>query len=1349
MNLNDLPDPLRPWIGWVLHEQPELACPVRYSDDSRSCVWPGELHLDASSAGAAFRQALTVYSESEVRLPGDGKYWPTNVRLGKSPLPVVERDGKPHVVLQPGSHRISGEFRWSELPTALGIPAGTGIVRYTVEGRPIRLPQIRSGSLWLGKGASATRDKTAEDQLTMAVYRLVQDGHPGQIVTQLAVDVSGGQREMVLGTPVLDGFVPIKIESQLPARIESDGSLRVQLRPGRWVFRIHARATTDFTQLAMRSAGQPAAWPKSEVWVYRASPRDRLTEIDGVRQIDPRQVRLPDGWGNLPTYRLEPDSAFNIQVIRRGDPQPEPDRLSLARDLWLDFDGAGFTVRDQLSGRITTGWRLSAEEPFQLGRVVVDGKPQLITKLAEDARYGVEVRRGALNLFAESRYEGNAIAMPAVGWGRDFQQVTTQLHLPPGYRLLAVSGVDNVPASWLQSWTLYDIFLVLIIGLAAGKLWGWGWSPIALLTVGLTWHEFDAPRMIWLYLMAVVALLRVMPSPSRLLSTLKLAHWLGLVVLLAIALPFMVQQAREGVYPQLDQHRGSAFSSAPTVSEYASPARQKEAMPRDQSTGLGSDIANAASEATLRSSKRPLQSPERRTLDEIDPSATVQTGPGLPNWRWRTATLQWNGPVAADQHIGVYLIGPWLHLVLNFMTILLLSVLAWRVLDLKRRNGKWRIGYLLVVVLAGFSGNGGASTIPSPDMLEELAQRLAEPATHPPRAAISKMSMVYSADKLRIEFTADALQETAIPLPIDTKLVMPVRVRIDGANVSDRLQRTQQNALWVLLPAGRHRLEVQAYLPPVDQLQLPLPLRPRKVVATGKAWTIDGIDAEGRPATQLSMVRIRGADGARLGELAPSVLPAFVRVERTLRLGIRWEVLTRVVRASPLGTPVALKVPVLPGAAVVTEEVAVENGQVLVNLRADQRELRWLSRLSPVDVLTLEAPAHANWLETWRADIAPLWHASIEGIPPIHHQDNGNKWLPTWHPWPGEQVSFAIQRPQSVAGNTATIDQSQLTVRPGKRASDSTLSFRLLASQGGRRDILLPEGAQLQSVKVNGKTQPIRQEGLEVSLPVVPGTQSFELSWRQMQGVAANWRTPAISLGDASVNARLSVHAPRDRWTLWVSGPRLGPAVLFWSLLTVLLLVSFVLARISGGKLPVGFATWLFLGVGLTQVSVFALIVVAAWFFTVHYRSTLAPENKQEKLSFNLLQSLIVVLSIATAMVLLGAVETGLLGQPAMQIQGNNSSAYHLHWYQDRVTDQYPQAMVLSAPLWVYRALMMAWALWLAFSLLSWVKWGWRAFSAGGLWHSVGLKRTKPKPSSGTGATKPVVPKTPGNPPEP
>jgi hypothetical protein len=43
-------------------------------------------------------------------------------------------------------------------------------------------------------------------------------------------------------------------------------------------------------------------------------------------------------------------------------------------------------------------------------------------------------------------------------------------------------------------------------------------------------------------------------------------------------------------------------------------------------------------------------------------------------------------------------------------------------------------------------------------------------------------------------------------------------------------------------------------------------------------------------------------------------------------------------------------------------------------------------------------------------------------------------------------------------------------------------------------------------------------------------------------------------------------------------------------------------------------------------------------------------------------------------------------------------------------------------PLLVYRLLMLAWALWLAVSLLNWLKWGWGCFSNNGLWNKAAVK---------------------------
>jgi hypothetical protein len=41
---------------------------------------------------------------------------------------------------------------------------------------------------------------------------------------------------------------------------------------------------------------------------------------------------------------------------------------------------------------------------------------------------------------------------------------------------------------------------------------------------------------------------------------------------------------------------------------------------------------------------------------------------------------------------------------------------------------------------------------------------------------------------------------------------------------------------------------------------------------------------------------------------------------------------------------------------------------------------------------------------------------------------------------------------------------------------------------------------------------------------------------------------------------------------------------------------------------------------------------------------------------------------------------------------------------------------MVSAPILVYRAAMLAWALWIALALLRWLRWGWTSMTHGGLW---------------------------------
>ena len=194
-------------------------------------------------------------------------------------------------------------------------------------------------------------------------------------------------------------------------------------------------------------------------------------------------------------------------------------------------------------------------------------------------------------------------------------------------------------------------------------------------------------------------------------------------------------------------------------------------------------------------------------------------------------------------------------------------------------------------------------------------------------------------------------------------------------------------------------------------------------------------------------------------------------------------------------------------------------------------------------------------------------------------------------------------------------------------------------------------------------------------------------------------------------------------------GPRWGPAILFWSYLVVIVLAAVGLGRAR--LTPLKTWQWVLLGMGLTQVPAPLALIIVGWLLALKLREQHAMPGHW--LGFNALQVGLAVLTLVALISLFQAVKAGLIGNPEMQIVGNNSSAAILNWTQDRVAETLPRPWVFTLPIWSYRALMLAWSLWLAFALLGWLKWGWHCFSREGLWKKAPrrIKRAK-TPKSGT-----------------
>lgn len=1361
---SDVPEPLKPWIPWALHGEAARFCPPRHDDaNQRLCHWPSQLELALDARGGRFELRAQTFAPGWLALPGDGPRWPQDVSVDTRRAPVLDRNGTPSLWLEPGTHRIQGRFDWTALPESLRVPPDSGLVALSLDGRAQAHPQRDAQhQLWLGKRAS-TADAQA-DRLSLRVFRRVDDDIPLRLTTQIELDVGGAVREAVIGPALLAGLVPLSLSGGLPARLDDDGRLRVQLRPGRWQLSLLARSTAPVAQLAARAADAP--WPTQEIWSLQAHPELRVIEPSGPPAADPRQVGVPEGWQNLPAFLLEAGATLALNETQRGSPDLTPDTLHLNRQLWLDFDGRGYTVQDQLGGRLARTWRLDAQAPIALGRVQVDGEPQLIT--THEGGSGVEVRHGVLNLVADSRIEDGARRLPASGWNTDLQEIHTTLHLPPAWRLIAAPGVDNVPDTWLARWTLLDLFLVLIAAIAALRLFGRGAAALTLLTLALTWHEPGAPRWAWLNLIAAIALLRALPATfdgsGRLRRLLWGYQWIAAGVLALVALPFAVQQARLALYPQLEMQnvygghtdapgRAAMAPSAPPMMEDAAVMAEIEAGSAAESDGPRAQRLRPLAKAMVSSAVDSVANVSQRAIQKLDPNVLTQTGPGLPGWSWRQTELRWSGPVTAQQDFRLWLMPPLLTRALGWLSIALIALLALRWLSLTPRLPQPpRAGApasllasglaLLTLGLPAHDARAQALAPPTPELLEQLRDKLsAPPDCLPDCASWSRLELsVAGGERLLLRLTAEAQIDTALPLPVppladgQSRVWQAQTVQLDEADAD--LLRDARGALWLRVPAGRHAVLVSGELTGFSQLQLPVGPAPKQVKVQAEGWQVSGVDAEGRVGAAIDLVRERKAksesesEHASVGDgSAQQALPPLLRLTRTVQLALVWGVESSLTRVGSAQGAYLASVPALPGEVVTGEAVRVVDGRLQASFAPGQREVRWTSRLDTTPQLALQASEASDLIETWRFDVSPLWHIGFEGLPAVSHQE-GDWRLVTFRPWPGERVTAHVARPPALQGQVMTLDLAELSAQPAKRATDYALALRVRASQGGQHALPLPQDLTLQGLEIDGLAQPARVEGGRVILPLRPGEQTFNLKLRADQGLGLLTRTPVIEPGLPGVNARIHVQLPPDRWTLLVGGPALGPAVLFWGVLAVLIAVALALGRL--GLTPLKGLQWALLMVGLSQVPIAGAALVAGWLFALALRPRLPSHWAAWR--FNLAQVVLAIWTVAALGTLFGAVAQGLLGAPDMQIAGNFSHAQDLHWYQDRYAQQLPTAWVLSVSIWFYRGLMLLWALWLANSLLNWLRWGWMQYSAGGLWkkNPAMVASTSTAPTPGT-----------------
>jgi hypothetical protein len=1328
---SQIPPALESWQNWVLHGEEFLECPMRVgapfdSRDGHVCAWPGTFRLNVAAGGARFEQQWQVYADSWLPLPGGGDHWPSDVRIGDRPAVVLDRDGIPSIRVEAGSHRVVGKLVWTTRPDALAVPRSVALVELTLDGRPVELPDrhLVDGAPLIRLGERS--ESTERAHLDLRVSRLLEDGVPARLETRLELRVAGAAREIELERVVPDGFVVYGIDSDLPVRLEGNARLRLQVRRGLWPIVLRARANGVVDAIALPAQRVP--WPQTETLSFQPNDALRVVTLEGATPVDPARAGVPAEWHGLTAFVLEPGAQIELMERSRGLAGDAGTTLSLERDLWLDFAHDRWLARDRLRGQLSGRWRLEMAPPFELASVASRGQQLLVTRSEADAGGGgVEVRGSEVDLDALATLAVHGDELPVTGWQHELEGAAVTLHLPPGHRLIAALGVDESYGDWVSRWSLLDIFVTLLVTVAAFRLLGTVGALVALPALALGYHETAAPTWLWVNLILAVALVRALPD-GRLRRWAVIWRSLSFVVAMIALLPFAFLQLRLALYPQLATGDGGV-QDAPARELLAPAAPPAADVPQD-----------ATEEIMVTASRRKDlvegQTGPDRTHDLVYPPGVVtQTGPPRPAWTYVDYGLRYGGPVSVEQTMRLLIAPPWALSALRILSVafalLLLLLLAAppRAWPPRGSPAARPRSTLMILAASAFAlvslsmAPRARAELPSPALLAELKARLSEaPPCAPACVSLATARLDASDDELAVTLDLQAAARSAFPLPVPGQ--NGYWSSAAGGSQSVPIVASDDGQSWALVEPGIQRVRVTVSIGSRSEIKVRFPQAPKSIVIAAPGWVAAGATNGRLLSDTLTLSRIaKGADReASAGRSDAAALAAFVRVERNIELDLDWRMRTRVLRVASGEGGLSVEVPLLSNESVTRADagIAISGRRASVSLSAGESATGWDSALEAVPRLELEAPRGADWAETWRIAASPALHVEFSGTPEIASDGLRGR---TFAPRPGERLIIEVHRPEALDGAALVLDRVAVEHRFGERSVASAIHYAYRSTQGGRELITLPDGATLEALEVDGRTVALRQESNQLALPVQPGEHQVVLRVATAADLATKLATPRFDLGAPAGNLDTRVELPANRWILAAWGSGVGPAILYWSELLAFVIVAVLLGRHP--RSPLRMHEWLLLGLGLSTFSWGVLLLFAIWLFAIEWRSQ---TRVAARLPFNALQIALAVLSVAALSALLGAIPNGLLGTPDMRIDGAGSYATSLAWFDDLSSGELPPKSVVAVSIWWYKAAMLAWALWLSFALVRWMPWAWRAFATGGYWQRGSRRRANVTP---------------------
>ena len=1348
-----IPESLKDWKNWVEQAHPEWNCAKH--DSSFTCSWPGKLNFKLSDTGARFNIKLSMLAEGELPLPGKIELRPSDIEVKDTSgnlisANILSKDSLAFLKLKKGDYEISGSFTWDQIPKNLPIPSSYGVLQVIKNEQEIQFNRTSDGA-WL-KGSD---DVKTEKSLFLSVFRKITDGSPLTIETLIKVRATGAAHTINLGKILPTNSTPVETQTSLSHQLTPEGNLTIQIKPGNYDVFISSVLQQPVKEITLPKPSFEH-WPEYEVWSMYDDKNYRSVEFLGGKAVTASNTELPGDWTTGATYYVNAGEQVELKELSRGITREEQNNLSLSRQMWLDLDGEAFTVSDNISAQINTGFRINAIKGLELGRVQINNQDQQITKDPVDNNLGVEIRERNISLNAVSRLK-NESSLPAIGWNSSISSFNGTLSLGPSWKLLHISGAQSVTGSWLSSWTLMDLFVGILMVVASYRLYGKVFAALVLGALLLNKGEHLEPRLMLIHLVIAVLIYKLTREASdywkNVSSIYLFATFAAWIVMVAT---FSKLQLTQLLYPQLQagtRYRTILqellffiegwFLSWPSLGLILllvvllfkwirKSATQFQIFWRIILSGIliftcipavFGILAMFAGPKTFGSGSQYMRDQAIRTKNISAPASTfqyndyrsdvvmeeavstkakfdtptgklLQTGPALPNWSWRSFYFTLDGPISPEREITFYLVKPSIERIFSLIRLSLLIILS--VMFWKNMGYKIPKIQHLVILFLLFNPSNARADYPSDKLLSELSTRLeSKLCQNKDCATIEKLELAINDDRanIKISYTSDGVSGITLPGPLDQLQID--KVEQDGQELN-ALRRNDNNFLIAKTESGKHSLNISAKLASSQVINLEFPNPPLKTIVEAKNWQVDGLLPGGiiKGTLQLTPSSSNGQ------EVLETILPSWFIVTRKLNLGDKFNVTTTIYPEKNLLRPTTVKFKALENEKIATEKALLTNGVIEARFDVGMNELVFESSLTPKETLELKANNNSNVTEFWEISCSPLYNCKSQGIAPNNLFSNDEKYTLSWMPFPGESVTINTKPLNSAEGDLLTVDNLRHSLRWGTDLLQGDVSARIRNTEQKTLSFSIPQGANLKNLNLDGAVISSVAKDNTHSILVSPGEHDLLFSYDTFWKPSNFAKMPEIKLDARLHNVNLQITPSSDRWILYTGGLVWGPAVLFWPKLVIIILILLSLTKL--GYLPLSRAGAVMISLGLAVLPTIFMAIPLIWLAIIN-APTLVLE-KSQKLNGKIRLSIFIVLSVITVCLMYRMVHSGLILQPPMLVVGNSSSYSNLNWFIDHSNAALPQPWVISLPMWCWRVLMLVWSTWLVIVTIGWTK---------------------------------------------